>query len=319
MRKRLFLLLIILSITLFLHFFKTTAKAQQINTQKKTFVAAPRTSSGNIETNNKTNKSDQYNKTIKYDDASLHYKRGVTSYKSGMYNEAIAAFNEAVIMRPDYADAHYNLGVTYNTSGMYEEAIQAYKQAIKIKPDYTQAHYNLGVTYNTSGMYEEAIQAYKQAIKIKPDYTDAHYNLCVSYLKLEDIDSAFEEYKILKNFDHQKAANLYNNTILKAFLEKDNKDLIYTIQTGSFNKVLPAKNQYNSIIQGLNGKELDYLRIEKVGEFYSVRLGKFDGYTATKKFLRSINTKLSEALILKAYIKDERIIRLFKSPLLTKK
>ena len=38
-------------------------------------------------------------------------------------------------------------GNAYDSSGMYEEAIEAYKQAIRINPDYADAHSNLGLTY----------------------------------------------------------------------------------------------------------------------------------------------------------------------------
>lgn len=87
---------------------------------------------------------------------------------------------------------------------------------------------------------------------------------------------------------------------------------IYTIQTGSFISIAPAQKQFDSIVQGLNEKELDYLRIEKIGKFYSLRLGKFEDYTTAKKFLQAIKPQLSTAIIMKAYIIDERIVRLYK-------
>ena len=58
-------------------------------------------------------------------------------------------------------------------------------------------------------------------------------------------------------------------------------------------------------------KNLHLLRIEKVGKYYSVRLGKFDNYETAKKYLQDVRLRLSEAIILKANIKDERIIRLY--------
>lgn len=87
---------------------------------------------------------------------------------------------------------------------------------------------------------------------------------------------------------------------------------IYTIQTGSFISIAPAQKQFDSIVQGLNEKELDYLRIEKIGKFYSVRLGKFEDYATAKKFLQAIKPQLSTAIIMKAYIIDERTVRLYK-------
>lgn len=87
---------------------------------------------------------------------------------------------------------------------------------------------------------------------------------------------------------------------------------IFTIQTGSYIKIEEAQKQFDFMVQTLNENDLDYLRIEKVGKFYTDRLGKFKNYTAAEKFLQEINSQLYEAIILKAYIKNDRLIRLYK-------
>lgn len=91
--------------------------------------------------------------------------------------------------------------------------------------------------------------------------------------------------------------------------------LFYTIQTGSFTGVSAAQKQYNSIIRELSSKQLDYLRIEKVGTFYCVRLGKFESYSAAKKFHKSIETWTFKSIVMEAYIKDERIIKVYTASL----
>jgi tetratricopeptide (TPR) repeat protein len=89
----------------------------------------------------------------------------------------------------------------------------------------------------------------------------------------------------------------------------------YTIQTGSFDDVAAAQKQFDSLVQGFNEKELDNLRIEKIGAFYSVRLGKFKDYTTAENFIKAMKPRLSTAIILKAYIKDKRIIKLYSDSL----
>ena len=87
--------------------------------------------------------------------------------------------------------------------------------------------------------------------------------------------------------------------------------LVYTIQTGSFLYMEYARKQFNNLIKSFNKKRLDYLRIEKIGRYYAVRLGEFDSHAAAKRFFRANKTHLSKAIILDAYIKDERIKELF--------
>lgn len=90
---------------------------------------------------------------------------------------------------------------------------------------------------------------------------------------------------------------------------------VYTIQAASFNTAAAAEKQFDSIVRGLNENELDGLRIEKIGKFYSVRLGIFQDQTAAGKFIKAVELQLSGAIILKAYVKDERIIRLYSGAL----
>ncbi len=87
--------------------------------------------------------------------------------------------------------------------------------------------------------------------------------------------------------------------------------LIYTIQTGSMISITDAQKQFDSILQSLDKKDLNLLRIEKIGEYYPLRLGKFEDSVTAEKFLQAIKPQLPTAVILKAYIKNERIIKLY--------
>ena len=89
--------------------------------------------------------------------------------------------------------------------------------------------------------------------------------------------------------------------------------LFYTIQAGSFNDMDSAWKLYDSIINKLNEKDLDYLRIEKVGEYYAVRIGKFWEQSHAKTFHDNIKSQLSTSRMMKAYIKKERLKMLHSS------
>jgi hypothetical protein len=101
------------------------------------------------------------------------------------------------------------------------------------------------------------------------------------------------------------------NQQIKTMTDNENSKTIYTVQTGSFMKIEDAQKQYVYIVNGLNEKDLDFLRIEKVGKYYSLRFGKFKNYASAMKLLQDIKSRLSEAMILKAYIKNERIVRFY--------
>jgi tetratricopeptide (TPR) repeat protein len=55
--------------------------------------------------------------------------------------------------------------------GKLPEAVAQYEQALRIKPDYVDAHFNLGLALEKLGRTPEAIEHYQQALKLRPDFT----------------------------------------------------------------------------------------------------------------------------------------------------
>ncbi len=92
-------------------------------------------------------------------------------------------------------------------------------------------------------------------------------------------------------------------------LSPDASPLIYTIQAGSFSNAADAREQFDYVRTTVNREDTDYLRIEKVGQFYAVRIGRMEDRAGAEKLLRAIKPDLSAAIIMQAYIKDERIQR----------
>jgi phosphoribosylformylglycinamidine (FGAM) synthase PurS component len=76
---------------------------------------------------------------------------------------------------------------------------------------------------------------------------------------------------------------------------------IYSIQTGSFERIARAQNHFESLIREFDGKGTDYVRIVKIGKYFAVRLGKFDDYAVAKRFLKANQPLLSSAIILDNY------------------
>jgi predicted O-linked N-acetylglucosamine transferase (SPINDLY family) len=114
---------------------------------------------------------------IKPDYAEAYSNLGNALKDQGKLEEAIAAYRQAIGIKPDYAEAHFNLGNALRDQGKLNEAVAAYRQAIGMKPGYAKAHSNLGNALKDQGKVEEAFAAYRQAISIRPDYAEAHFNL----------------------------------------------------------------------------------------------------------------------------------------------
>lgn len=72
-------------------------------------------------------------KAIRYDKGNFeaYYYRGCARINAQKYEDAIADFEKAVALKPDYADAYFNLGRTYYIVNNEEKACENYRLAEK--------------------------------------------------------------------------------------------------------------------------------------------------------------------------------------------
>jgi tetratricopeptide (TPR) repeat protein len=128
------------------------------------------------------------------DYALAYYNRGVAYADKGDLDHAIADYDQAIALQPDYAVAYSSRGVAYHHKGDLDHAIANYDQAIALKPDYAEAYYNRGVAYRAKGDLDHAIADYDQAIALKPDYAVAYGNRGVAYRVKGDLAHAIADY-----------------------------------------------------------------------------------------------------------------------------
>ena len=61
------------------------------------------------------------------------------------------------------------LGAALKGQGKLQEAVASFDRAIRLKPDYAEAHSNLGNALTALGRLEEAVTSYRKALTLKPD------------------------------------------------------------------------------------------------------------------------------------------------------
>jgi tetratricopeptide (TPR) repeat protein len=118
---------------------------------------------------------------IKPDDPDILGNKGIALRRLERIEEAIAAYDAALALKPDDPGALYNKGNALDELGRYEDAIAAYDAALALKPDLHEALYNKGNALVNLGRYEDAIAAYDAALAIKPDDPGALYNKACIY------------------------------------------------------------------------------------------------------------------------------------------
>ena len=70
-------------------------------------------------------------KAIQYDKHNFeaYYYRGCAKVNAKKYQEAVADFEKAIELKPDYADAYFNIGKTYYLMNNEDKACEYYKLA----------------------------------------------------------------------------------------------------------------------------------------------------------------------------------------------
>jgi S1-C subfamily serine protease/tetratricopeptide (TPR) repeat protein len=87
----------------------------------------------------------------------------------GRYDEAVAAYYDALVRDPEHSDSYLGLGQTYQLQKQYVDAVKMYKDAIEFASlDIVSVRSYLGLAecYKEMGEFQEAIQAYKKALEL---------------------------------------------------------------------------------------------------------------------------------------------------------
>jgi len=129
-----------------------------------------------------------------HDAAEQAFNRGLQQYESGDFEAAIASWEEAIDLKPDYYQAWGNRGLGLKNLGRYEEAIASYDRALELKADFFKAWYNRGLALEELSRHEEAIASYDEVIRLKPDFHKAWYSRGNSLDSIGSRGEALESY-----------------------------------------------------------------------------------------------------------------------------
>ncbi len=100
--------------------------------------------------------------------ARAYFNRGRAWSDKGQFDRAIADFDQAIRLDPEYPDAFNNRGVAYAGKGQFDRAIEDYDRAIALDPNYAIAIYNRGLAAQSLGRTDEAAAYFARAKQVGP-------------------------------------------------------------------------------------------------------------------------------------------------------
>ena len=120
---------------------------------------------------------------------------GTALMGQGRLEEAIASYQQALALNPDYGEVHSNLGIALRDQGRLEDAVVSYQRALTLKPDLAEAHSNLGIALRDQGRFEEALASFNRALERRPDFAEPHFHRALCRLLIGDFARGWEEYE----------------------------------------------------------------------------------------------------------------------------
>jgi tetratricopeptide (TPR) repeat protein len=95
-------------------------------------------------------------------------RRGLRAMREAAYADALAAFDDAVRLAPDFAEAWNKRATVYYLIGDYEKSIADIDRTLALEPRHFGALSGLGMIRLALGQKAEALAAYEAGIAIHP-------------------------------------------------------------------------------------------------------------------------------------------------------
>jgi len=128
-------------------------------------------------------------------DAEAYLQRGEAAAGAHRYDQAIADYDMAIRLRPDYAEAYNDRGHAYHWKGGNGDRARAdFTRAIELRPNYPTAYNNRGVVAMAGGDAARSIPDFDRALELNPAFRNAYVNRGNARLRLGRVGPALDDF-----------------------------------------------------------------------------------------------------------------------------
>ena len=172
--------------------------------------------------------------------ARSHNEQGISLASKGENDGAIAEFNKALALSPDFVRAFFNRGLVYLRMGQYDQAIADFDKVLEIgnknagarvireatdvpKEQYAQVYLNRGTARLYQAEYDLAIADFTKALEIDLRLARAFNNRAAAYLEKGQFDQAKSDLEDALELNGKYALAYMNRGVL--YYRKAENDL----------------------------------------------------------------------------------------------
>jgi tetratricopeptide (TPR) repeat protein len=127
----------------------------------------------------------------------LWSNRGNARVSQRKLDEAIADYNQAIVLAPNAPDPYLNRGAALEGLGRWQEAIADYNHVLELEPDDPAAYNNRGNAKAGLGEWQKAVEDFTKAAELAPDYAFAQANRALALYQLGDVEDSMRQMRNL--------------------------------------------------------------------------------------------------------------------------
>ena len=132
-----------------------------------------------------------------------HNNLGDVYGRQGNKLAALAEFQRAIELKPNYGDAYHNLANTYIELGQADKALENYQNALKFNPNLWQSYQNIAAIYFNLKKFDLTIENLTKAAAINPRNLNIRNNIGIVYLTAGEKGKAKEIFNLILSVDPQ--------------------------------------------------------------------------------------------------------------------
>lgn len=149
-----------------------------------------------------------------------HYKRGLDYQQQQLPDLALAEFDQAIALDPDYVDAYIGRGQTHLDLDDFDLAIVDFDQALALDAGRAEAYTGRGNANQEKNDLDQALADFDRAIALDPQLAAAYAGRGYTYTERGEYERALADYDKAIALDPQDAEAFYGRGRVHIFREE---------------------------------------------------------------------------------------------------
>ena len=214
------------------------------------------------------------------DDPTVYVNRALAYEDNGEYDKALADYDKALTINPNYTEALVNRGNVHVLKKDLGVALADYAHALELDSMNAEAHFRRANVLYLEEKYEAALADYDKALEIDTTHAEIYLNRGNVYGRINDHKSAIEDYTKALDIDPLHIKAYYNRASAYFFLQDYQKAIT------DFTQVLMIDSTH---IKARNSRAIAHFFMKEYGKAWEdIRQLEKQSYKVHPEFLKAL-------------------------------